>query len=502
MTTPALRSIRLSHPGAHITLLVKKNIAGLFEKDLSIDEILVLTDKYEGFSGKLRLARRLRRGGFSKIILLQNAFGAALPAWLARIPERAGYARDLRGPLLTKPVPYSGEDRRMHHVDYYLNLLEKAGLNAGLDAGLNNVEKTAPWVRLAPEERTKARELLRGLKRPVIALNPGAAFGSSKRWPIGNFIQLARMIINGLGGSVALLGSAKEALAAQEIIRATNAGPREVINLAGKTGIRDFAAILSECDAVVSNDSGAMHVGYAVGSRVVALFGSTSAELTGPSGHATVIKKEFGCSPCFKRTCSKGKDAPPCLEAITPEEVLEALRNILPARRAVFFDRDGVLCKDPGYLSRWEDFEPAPGLEQISRLRDIGFAVIGITNQSGINRGLINEGFVKEVNAYFGKYGFDAFYYCPHRPDELCSCRKPSHGMLLSASKEFGIDLKGSYMIGDKPSDILAASSAGVFPVLLTSAGAGPEEISGAGPFFRAGSLKEAIEFIIKREAR
>ncbi|MDA8156030.1 MAG: lipopolysaccharide heptosyltransferase II [Actinomycetota bacterium] len=491
MTTPALRSVRLSNPGAHITLLVKKHIAGLFEKDPSIDQIMVLGDECEGASGKLRLARRLKSGGFDEIILLQNAFGAGLSAWLARIPRRTGYSRDLRGPLLTKPVPYGGEDRRMHHVDYYLNLLEKAGLC--------RVEKSLPWVHLTPEERLKARQLLQGLERPVIALTPGAAFGSSKRWPVGSFIKLADLINTRLGGSVALLGSASEAQAAQQIIREASSGPGRILDLAGKTGVREFAAVLSECDAVVSNDSGAMHVAYAVGSRVVALFGSTSPELTGPPGHSTVMKKQYGCSPCFKRTCAKGGAAPPCLEAISPDEVFEALRNILPSRRAVFFDRDGVLCKDPGYLSRWEDFEPAAGLEQLVKLRDMGFAIIGITNQSGINRGTISEDFVKEVNAHFGKYGFEAFYYCPHRPDEICSCRKPSPGMLLEASRQLNIDLKGSYMVGDKTSDILAASSAGAFPVLIGSDG--PADIPWAGPFFRAGSLKEAVEFILKREA-
>ena len=500
MTMPAIRAIRKAMPAARITLLVKPWVSGLFEKDPNLDEIMIYGPSHNGINGRLRLALDLRRKDFKKAILLQNAFDAALLCFLAGIPERTGYGRDARGWLLTRPVSCRPEDRRVHHSRYYLNLLERAGV----------IEKGLPaenaWIYLGLEERLKAREGLRaaGLKRPVVGLNPGAAFGPSKRWPEARFREVAKAVVRELSGGVVIFGSRKEAPAADRIAE----GLPGAVSLAGKTTLRELAAYISECDALVTNDSGPMHVGYAVGTPLVAIFGSTEPALTGPPpGAGIVIKKELSCSPCFKRKCDRagagtmGDWGAPCMSAIAAPEAFHALKSVLPGRRAVFFDRDGTLCGDPGYLSRMEDFKPfLPGLSAISRLKEAGFRLVGITNQSGIGRGIVDEGFVKEVNGYFVReHGFDAFYFCPHLPEERCSCRKPSPGMLLDARRDLGIDLKASYMIGDKSSDILAARAAGARAILIGGENAGP---AGAGdaPDFTARSLTEAVNHIIESE--
>ena len=106
----------------------------------------------------------------------------------------------------------------------------------------------------------------------------------------------------------------------------------------------------------------------------------------------------------------------------------------------------------------------------VKLLKEKGFKLIGVSNQSGIARGLVNEGFVKETNNIFIKqYGFDDFYYCPHHPDgtvkELavrCRCRKPNPGMLEQAARDWPIDLPGSFLIGDKDSDLRAAKAVGI----------------------------------------
>jgi heptosyltransferase-2 len=255
----------------------------------------------------------------------------------------------------------------------------------------------------------------------------------------------------------------------------------------GRSSLREFFALASQCDALVSNDSGAMHVGYAVGVPVVAVFGSTDPALTGPppGAAARIIRRELHCSPCFERHCPEGHLR--CLEDISPREVLQALKELLPSRRAVFLDRDGTLCQDPGYLSRWEDFRPLPGLQELRRLKEAGFLLVGITNQSGIARGLVREEFVQEVNAYFlREHGFDAFYYCPHHPREHCSCRKPSPGMLLRARAELGVDLRRSWLVGDKELDLEAAQAVGARAVKV------------GAPM----GLKEAVEFILKEELK
>jgi heptosyltransferase-2 len=210
-----------------------------------------------------------------------------------------------------------------------------------------------------------------------------------------------------------------------------------------------------------------MHIGYAVGTPVAAVFGSTSPEMTGPvGGGSVVIKKSLDCSPCFERECGK-KDLK-CMDLITAGEVFEAAKNLIGSRRAVFFDRDGTLCRDAHFLNKMEDLEIFPEAAALGRLAEKGFRLIGVSNQSGIARGLVEEGFVKRVNDIFtAKYGFHGFYYCPHHPDEHCSCRKPEPGLLYRARVEQGIDLKASFVVGDKETDMLLARSVGAKGVLV-----------------------------------
>ncbi|MDP2168427.1 MAG: HAD-IIIA family hydrolase, partial [Thermodesulfovibrionales bacterium] len=118
---------------------------------------------------------------------------------------------------------------------------------------------------------------------------------------------------------------------------------------------------------------------------------------------------------------------------------------------------------------------------------------IGVSNQSGISRGLVEENFAKKVNdVCIEKYGFDGFYYCPHHPDEYCSCRKPEPGMALKARIKHGIDLKRSYVVGDKEADMLLAKAVGAKAVLvLTGQAKGSENAD-----FTASGLKQAVDWI------
>jgi heptosyltransferase-2 len=458
MTMPALRALRRANPGAKITLLVKPWVSPLFEKDPSVDRIIHYSDRHAGVFGKLKLAREIRRYDFCEAVLFQNAIDAAILAFLAGIPERIGYSRDGRGLLLTKAVPFDRKEGNVHHIEYYLNLLVKAGFVA---------EKSLPWIYLTLQERLQARERLRGLKRPLVAINPGATYGSSKRWHPERFAEVAWKIINELGGSVIILGGPSETAIAGEIAGLLAAAdtlhardPRHLV-LAGKTGLRDLAAVISESDILVTNDSGPMHIGYAVGTPVVAIFGSTSPEATGPAGPGDiVISKSLDCSPCFERECKRSDLK--CMDLITPGDVFAAVQQLVKTRPAVFLDRDGTLCRDADYLSRMEDLEIFPDVKRLVRLKEKGYALIGISNQSGIARGMVREDFVREVNGIFtGQYGFDGFYYCPHHPDEHCYCRKPEPGLLVRARNDFGIDLRRSFVVGDKEADILLAKAVG-----------------------------------------
>jgi D-glycero-D-manno-heptose 1,7-bisphosphate phosphatase len=145
-------------------------------------------------------------------------------------------------------------------------------------------------------------------------------------------------------------------------------------------------------------------------------------------------------------------------------------------RRAAFLDRDGVINIDHGYVVRREDFSFVPGvLAGARRLHELGFALVVITNQSGIGRGLYSVAAFEQLTEWM-KRQFEAagaplagVYFCPHHPTEaigefrrLCDCRKPAPGMLLAAAQDLGLDLGESVLFGDKESDLLAARAAGV----------------------------------------
>ncbi len=163
-------------------------------------------------------------------------------------------------------------------------------------------------------------------------------------------------------------------------------------------------------------------------------------------------------------------------------------------KRAVFFDRDGTLCRDVHYLSKMEDLEIFSEISSLSMLKERGFALIGVSNQSGIARGIVAEPFTKQVNQTFmDLYGFDAFYYCPHHPDEHCSCRKPEPGMLIECRNDFGIDLKLSFVVGDNDVDMLLAKAVGATAILVKT---GKMQSS---PYADAvvNGLEDAVRFIL-----
>lgn len=493
MTIPALRALRGQMKGDWFSLLIKPQVSAIFEKDPTIDEIILYTEEYSGIKGKFRIAKILRERGFTLSVLFQNAFDAALIAALSGIPKRVGYSRDLRGALLTNPVDFDDKAKRLHHIDYYIYMLKRAGLIKKAPPE----EDKIPWIFLDLEERLRARMTLKSLKRPILGINPGAAYGSAKRWGARKFSEVAVSFMTEFDGSVVVFGKDKEESEVAGIIQSACECRTEhrVLSLAGKTTLRELIALIGECDMVLSNDSGPMHIAYALRKPIVAIFGSTDPSLTGPpSLGSKVIKHTLHCSPCFERECKEGTLA--CMNGISTDEVSAAIKEISPINKGVFFDRDGTLIKDADYLRRWEDYEPLEGLDSLKRLKEKGFKLIGITNQSGIARGIIEEGFVREVNNLIMKnYGIDAFYYCPHHPDEKCPCRKPQPEMALRAALEHRIDPRGSFVLGDKDIDMLLAKAIGARGVLVLT---GKEKDSKNADYI-AKDLRDAIDWIINQ---
>ncbi len=497
LTLPALKSVRKNFPDAHISLLVRPWVAEIFTGNPDIDEIILYGEDYKGCSGKLRLAKILRQRKFDKAILLQNAFDAALLSWLAGIPERTGYKRDCRGILLTTAVPVREDVLGKHQVYYYLDLLESAGLRTA---------EPQPYIYLTDGETEAARRIisssLPGRRLPIVGINPGATYGPAKRWPSERFAGLIRRIIGELDAGVIIFGSGSEARTADEIVKSAAVQPQDgsrILNLCGKTGLRELAALISGCDAFVTNDSGPMHMASALFVPVVAVFGSTDSAATGPFGPGhRVVSGDLPCSPCMKRECPEGHLE--CMTGITVDEVFDALKAVLPRKRAVFLDRDGTVIEDKNYLNSFDGLEILPGAgEALRRLKDAGFMLIGVTNQSGIARGIVDREFIVKSNDYLrDRLGMDDFLYCPHHPGERCPCRKPEPMMILRAGLRYGISLRESYVIGDKESDALLARRAGATGILL-SPGRPPARTCAA---HTAKGLVDAVEWILRREGK
>jgi heptosyltransferase II len=363
MTTPALQRLREALPGSQITLLTHEKLADLWRGHPALDAVLTFAPGESPWS----VARRLRANLYDTALVLPNSPRSALEAWLARIPQRIGYVRPCWSWLLTKPVasrpgkvrmprrsvtevkrlvnsPSAGaapagsglERTAVHQLHDYLHLAAVLGANP---------QPLPPDLVIASSDLEQAKTLLRselrsqqaGCTEPddllLLGLNPGAEYGPAKRWPAESFAAVAREIAGTVDNCTWLaFGTAKDAPLCDEIARL--AGSR-VLNLAGKTSLRQLMALLKLCRLVLTNDSGPMHVAAALGTPVVVPFGSTSPELTGPGlpgdSRHRLLKSGAACSPCFRRACPIDFR---CMTGIRPAQVVQAVLQALGDKQA------------------------------------------------------------------------------------------------------------------------------------------------------------------------
>lgn len=352
MSTPALLRLREAKPNAHMTLLTAAKLADLWSSHPAIDEVILFT-KADGIGN---VSKRLRAGKFDTALILPNSFRSACESWMAGIPVRVGFGGNGRRMMLTRVVPHRPANIEMHkrssaevlqlvkespdkprdrfpasghHLHNYLHLVSVLGGNpapAPPKIAVNDTEKVAFQNRFDLDP-----------SRPTIALNPGAEYGPAKRWPAERFVETALLIqrqtacnwlITGGPGDVPL----GERIAS-EIRAKISGGAVQMLNLAGKTSLRELCILLSICDVVLTNDTGPMHLAAAVGTSVVVPFGSTSPELTGPGlpgeEKHRLILGQAPCAPCFRRECPIDFR---CMLSITPEKVAA---DLLPLIRSI-----------------------------------------------------------------------------------------------------------------------------------------------------------------------
>lgn len=318
MTQPLYRRLHELNPGATIDVFAPKWSMAVFERMPEVSEIIENPFGH----GALRLKQRIQTGrvlgrrGYGQVIVLPGSLKSALIAAATGIKKRTGYVGESRYLLLN-------DIRRLDKQALPLMVDRYTALAHPTQADFNG-HSDNPRFSIKEESRRAALQA-HGLNtdKPVLAFCPGAEFGPAKRWPAHHFAELARRY-QAQGWQVWLFGSQKDFDIAEEINTLSDG---LCVNLCGKTSLSEAIDLLGCAGAVVCNDSGLMHLAAALGRKLVAVYGSSSADHTPPlSDTAAIVSLNLDCSPCFKRECPLGHTD--CLNKLTPDYVQQALESL------------------------------------------------------------------------------------------------------------------------------------------------------------------------------
>lgn len=316
MATPVFRDIKAIFPYAKVTALAHEPIAELLVGLDGVDDLLIFSrEATKRHSENKRILAHLRTITPDVGILLTRSFSSSWMFWRASIPIRIGFSDHFRRLLLTHPIPLPQEEQ--HDVLSYQMLLKPFGsvcASPQLQLYVSQPEIHVMRMRLEKAGVSASARLL--------VVNPGAAYGSAKCWPKEYFRAVIKELSAHPNTAVVGIGNAAFRESINEILQALP----NTYNFAGETTVRELMALLSISHAVLTNDSGPMHIAAAFKKPLVALFGSTNPRRTGPWNCGTVIYKHVPCSPCYRRTCPGDFR---CMTSITPEEVLDVLHPML-----------------------------------------------------------------------------------------------------------------------------------------------------------------------------
>jgi lipopolysaccharide heptosyltransferase II len=324
MSVPAVRAVKRVPGGAHIAVLTPEKLADIWRLVPEVDEVIPfpaprgkgLIRTFTGMAHVFRVARLIRGRGFTTGVVFPNSLRTGLEMWLSRIPRRIGYpGHARRSALLTQVLREEKAETATapgrHQVFHYLRLAEFLGARVEPDASFGFPKS---GVVRAPGAAAR------------IALCAGAEYGPAKRWLPERFAEVIGTVSGDAACRWQLVGTAKDRPVAVEIASFCK-NPPNVENLCGQTTLAQLIATLRESDALLTNDTGTMHLAALLGVRTVAIFGSTEPALTGPlgSGH-TVIRQRAECSPCFLRECPIDFR---CMREIEAATVIAAVRATL-----------------------------------------------------------------------------------------------------------------------------------------------------------------------------
>jgi len=316
MSAPAVRAIKAGRPDAHVTILTPAKLADFWRAVPDVDDVLPITPGESVF----QVARRLR-GSFEVAIIFPNSLRTALEPWLAGIPRRVGFPGHRRAWLLNQVLREKKSKKAqpaapLHQTDHYLALARYIGADV-----------SAPSDHRSPITDHDSPITIHH-SPPILGVCPGAEYGPAKRWLPERFADVMRTVHERTGCEWRIFGVPKDRELTDTIVQSA-AVP--CTDLVGKTTLAELIQQLRECDLLVTNDTGTMHLAAFLGVRVVAIFGSTEPALTAPSGDGhTILRRHVECSPCFLRECPIDFR---CMKAVSVESVVAAVEASLGVAR-------------------------------------------------------------------------------------------------------------------------------------------------------------------------
>ncbi len=319
-STAVIRNIRYNFPDAFIACAIPSRCYAVLKGNPHLDEIIIYDeqDRHKGLADKMKFVVQLKAKKFDTAFLLHRSLTKALIARLAGIKERVGYHTKKRGFLLTKkiePPPVNS----MHRIDYYLNIIEKAGLK---------VEDRFCDICISEEDLKFTEGFLnaQGISKEdfLVGINAGGNWGP-KRWPKEHWAALADHLIRDLGAKVIITGSRQDKPLAEDILGLMKEKP---IVACGVLNLKQLGALCKRLDLFVTADTGPLHIANAAGAKqIIALFGPTSSQITGPVPlrSTIILQKDSACQiPCYVVDCKDNR----CMKMITPEDVIDKVKLI------------------------------------------------------------------------------------------------------------------------------------------------------------------------------
>jgi lipopolysaccharide heptosyltransferase II len=320
LSTPVIKAVRDAYPKSYIAFMARPYARDIVEGNPCLDEVII-HDKDGGIFKIFSFVCDLRKKKFDIALVLHPTRRTHLIIFLAGIPERIGYDKKW-GFLLTKRLPHFKQFGLKHEIDYTLDIIKLMGVESK-DHTLYMPIKTGSEIKikkLFDDNGIKERD-------PVIAINPGASC-PSKKWPPENFSRVCDELAKRYSAKIVVISDINDKPFAAKVVLGM---AKPAVDLSGKTSVSDLASVLKRARLFISNDSGPVHIACAVGTPVIAIFGRSdrglSPERWGPSGgRDIVLHKYVGCKECYAHECKNGFK---CLDAVTPDDVIEAAAKIL-----------------------------------------------------------------------------------------------------------------------------------------------------------------------------